>query len=65
VTLKIPENLLNEIPLTAVDWMVPGLLRERVLSVLRGLPKEYRKRLQPLYKQQNLQLKIWTHRPDY
>ncbi|OPY05085.1 MAG: ATP-dependent RNA helicase HrpA [Syntrophus sp. PtaB.Bin001] len=48
VTLKVPENLLNDIPATAVDWMVPGLLLDRVLSLLRGLPKEYRKRLQPL-----------------
>jgi len=48
VTLKIPDVLLPDIPATAADWMIPGLLRDRVLALLRGLPKEYRKKLHPL-----------------
>ena len=48
VTLKIPDVLLPDVPAVVADWMIPGLLRERVLALLRGLPKEYRKKLQPL-----------------
>ncbi len=48
VTLKIPDALLSELPPAAGDWAIPGLLRDRVLALLRGLPKEYRKKLHPL-----------------
>ncbi|OPY91454.1 MAG: ATP-dependent RNA helicase HrpB [Syntrophus sp. PtaU1.Bin208] len=48
VTLKIPDVLLSDIPPGSADWMIPGMLRDRVLALLRGLPKEYRKKLQPL-----------------
>jgi len=48
VTLKIPDALLSEISPAAGDWAIPGLLRDRVLALLRGLPKEYRKKLHPL-----------------
>ena len=48
VTLKIPDVLLPDVPAAAADWMIPGHLRDRILALLRGLPKEYRKKLQPL-----------------
>jgi ATP-dependent helicase HrpA len=48
VTVKIPVQAIPSLPAESLDWAVPGLLREKVAALLRGLPKEYRKRLQPL-----------------
>ena len=48
VTLKIPAQAARSVPAASLDWAVPGLLREKVMALLKGLPKEYRKRLQPL-----------------
>ncbi len=48
VTLKIPVHAVPSLPAASLDWAIPGLLKEKVLALLRGLPKEYRKRLQPL-----------------
>jgi ATP-dependent helicase HrpA len=48
ITLKIPVPAIPSLPAGALDWAVPGLLREKVMALLRGLPKEYRKKLQPL-----------------
>jgi ATP-dependent helicase HrpA len=48
VTMKIPIHLLSRAPAETVDRSVPGLYREKINALLRGLPKEYRKRLQPL-----------------
>ena len=48
VTLKIPVHAVPSLPAGSLDWAVPGLLRDKILALLKGLPKEYRKRLQPL-----------------
>ncbi len=48
ITLKIPVQAIPSLPAETLDWAVPGLLREKVMALLRGLPKEFRKRLQPL-----------------
>ncbi|NPU85841.1 MAG: ATP-dependent RNA helicase HrpA [Syntrophaceae bacterium] len=48
VTLKIPVQALPALSPGRMEWTVPGLLREKVAALLRGLPKEYRRRLQPM-----------------
>ncbi|MCU0561376.1 MAG: DUF3418 domain-containing protein [Desulfobacterales bacterium] len=48
VTLRVPAALAPAVPPEAVEWMVPGLLREKVEALVRGLPKAVRKRLVPL-----------------
>jgi ATP-dependent helicase HrpA len=48
VTLKIPVHAASSVPAAALDWAVPGLLREKIAALLRGLPKEFRKKLLPL-----------------
>jgi ATP-dependent helicase HrpA len=48
ITMNIPVHALPSIPVTSLDWTVPGLLREKVIALLRGLPKEFRKKLQPI-----------------
>ncbi|PKN60496.1 MAG: ATP-dependent RNA helicase HrpA, partial [Deltaproteobacteria bacterium HGW-Deltaproteobacteria-11] len=48
VTMRIPVHLLSRAPAEAADRSVPGLYREKINALLRVLPKEYRKKLQPL-----------------
>ena len=48
VTLEVPAALAGAVPPAAVDWLVPGLLREKVAALLKGLPKALRTRLMPL-----------------
>ncbi|HEX8963087.1 MAG TPA: ATP-dependent RNA helicase HrpA [Rhodocyclaceae bacterium] len=48
VTLSLPLAQLNQVPATRCDWLVPGLLREKVIALFKTLPQKYRHRLQPL-----------------
>lgn len=48
VTITVPSMLLPSLPLEEIDWAVPGLLHRKITALVKGLPKEYRKRLQPL-----------------
>ncbi|MCU0257741.1 MAG: ATP-dependent RNA helicase HrpA [Solirubrobacteraceae bacterium] len=48
VTLDLPLALLGRIPARRLDWLVPGYLREKLVAVLRGLPKELRRELVPI-----------------
>jgi ATP-dependent helicase HrpA len=47
VTVTVPVALLNRVPRHRFDWLVPGLLREKCIQLVKGLPKEKRKRLVP------------------
>lgn len=48
VTLKIPVQAKPSLSSTSLDWAVPGLLRDKITALLKGLPKECRKKLMPL-----------------
>ena len=48
VTLKVPRTVINQVTEERCQWLVPGLLRERVLALLRGLPKTLRKSFVPV-----------------
>jgi ATP-dependent helicase HrpA len=48
ITLSVPLAALNQVPATLCDWLVPGLLKEKVVALLKTLPQKYRHRLQPL-----------------
>jgi ATP-dependent helicase HrpA len=48
VTLGLPLAELNRLPATQLDWLVPGLLKEKVVALLKTLPQKYRHRCQPL-----------------
>jgi ATP-dependent helicase HrpA len=48
VTVQVPSALTAVVPPAALDWLVPGLLREKVAWLLKGLPKALRTRLMPL-----------------
>jgi ATP-dependent helicase HrpA len=47
VTVRIPAAVAGTVPSDAVDWMVPGLFKEKITTLIKGLPKIYRKRLVP------------------
>ena len=49
ITLKIPATFAT-IPAESTEWLVPGLLREKITMLIKGLPKEFRKKLVPLPK---------------
>ena len=48
ITLSLPLAQLNQLPTTRCEWLVPGLLKEKVVALLKTLPQKYRQRLQPL-----------------
>lgn len=47
-TLKIPLTALDKLDTSVLDWAVPGYLKDKVEALLRGLPKEWRKKLFPI-----------------
>jgi len=48
VTVKIPSSYARSVPPETTDWLVPGLLKEKIAALIKGLPKEYRKKLLPV-----------------
>ncbi len=48
VTLRLPLYLLNLIDAAQIDWLVPGLIREKLTALLKFLPKDKRRPLIPL-----------------
>ncbi|MCM2287471.1 MAG: ATP-dependent RNA helicase HrpA [Sulfuritalea sp.] len=48
VTLALPLTALNQLPANRCEWLVPGLLKEKILALLKTLQQKYRHRLQPL-----------------
>jgi ATP-dependent helicase HrpA len=48
VTLIVPLHLLNQIDGPRTEWLVPGMLKEKVLAFAKTLPPKQRHRLQPL-----------------
>ncbi len=48
VTLLLPVAALNQIPATACDWLVPGLLTEKIAALLKSLPQSLRRNFVPV-----------------
>ncbi len=48
VTVTIPVELLNRLPEAPFEWLVPGLLEEKITALLRGLPKALRRNFVPV-----------------
>jgi ATP-dependent helicase HrpA len=48
VTLRVPSGQVSTVPVECLDWSVPGLLKEKVTALIKGLPKTYRKQLVPV-----------------
>ncbi|RYE96380.1 MAG: DUF3418 domain-containing protein, partial [Oxalobacteraceae bacterium] len=48
VTLSVPLFALNQIPRERTDWLVPGMLKEKVQLLLKSLPQKLRRHCVPL-----------------
>jgi ATP-dependent helicase HrpA len=48
VTVSVPIFALNQIDEEVCEWLVPGLLKDKVLASLKTLPQRPRSRLVPL-----------------
>ncbi len=48
VSALVPLGALNQLDPECFEWLVPGLLMERVTALLKGLPKPIRKALVPV-----------------
>ncbi len=47
VTLQLPLAMLNALPAARCEWLVPGLLVDKVAELIRGLPKSLRRNFVP------------------
>jgi len=47
VSLHVPLALFNAIPAARCEWLVPGMLAEKVATLIRGLPKARRRNYVP------------------
>ncbi|PCH64876.1 MAG: ATP-dependent RNA helicase HrpA [Gammaproteobacteria bacterium] len=50
ITQTIPLSLLNQTNPERYDWLVPGLLRDKVIFLIKGLPKSQRRQFIPVPK---------------
>ena len=48
VTMNVLLALLNQVDEAALDWLVPGMIREKVAWLMKALPKRIRTRLVPV-----------------
>ncbi len=47
VTMTVPLPLLNQVDAAACEWLVPGMLREKVEAMLKSLPPRLRRHVAP------------------
>ncbi|MDZ4754410.1 MAG: ATP-dependent RNA helicase HrpA [Phycisphaerae bacterium] len=47
VTVRVPVTAANRVDPERLEWLVPGLLEEKIQALLRALPKRLRVRFQP------------------
>jgi ATP-dependent helicase HrpA len=47
ITLVVPQAALNQLDAGRLGWLVPGLLEEKVLALIRSLPKSLRRNFVP------------------
>jgi len=48
VTVTIPLSILHQVPMHLFDWLVPGMLRDKCISLVKGLPKALRRNFVPV-----------------
>ena len=48
VTIDVPLALLNQVDEATLDWLVPGMIRDKVAWMMKALPKRVRTRLVPV-----------------
>ncbi|MDL2284210.1 ATP-dependent RNA helicase HrpA [Oxalobacter sp. OttesenSCG-928-P03] len=48
ITLSVPLYVLNQLPSERGEWLVPGMLKEKVHQLVKSLPQRLRRRCVPL-----------------
>jgi ATP-dependent helicase HrpA len=48
VTVNIPAPMTALVPSESLEWLVPGLYKEKITTLIKGLPKQFRKKLVPV-----------------
>lgn len=48
VTVHIPADTAPDVPPETLDWLVPGLYKEKIAALVKGLPKAYRRQFTPV-----------------
>jgi ATP-dependent helicase HrpA len=48
VSLDVPLPLLRTLDAQRLQWLIPGWLREKIIALLRGLPKDVRREIVPI-----------------
>jgi ATP-dependent helicase HrpA len=49
MTVTVPIYALNQVSEERCEWLVPGLLKEKLVALLKSLPQRPRSRLVPLH----------------
>nr|WP_284732824.1 ATP-dependent RNA helicase HrpA [Larsenimonas rhizosphaerae] len=48
VSITVPASMLSQLPRAQLEWLVPGLLRDRAIALMKSLPKQYRRQVVPI-----------------
>ncbi len=64
LTVRVHADMAGDIPLQSLEWLVPGLLKEKITALIKGLPKEHRKRLVPVTETVDTILSEMPREPD-
>ncbi len=48
VTVHVPSDVASTLPLESADWEIAALRRDKITAFIKGLPKQYRKKLVPI-----------------
>lgn len=48
VTLTVPVAMLNQVSQGIVDWLVPGLIHDKIVTMMKTLPKAIRRQFVPV-----------------
>lgn len=48
VSIQVPVAALHLVPEHRLEWLIPGILREKCIQLVKGLPKQWRKHFVPV-----------------
>lgn len=48
VSIHVPVSILHQVPEHRLEWLVPGMLRDKCIGLVKGLPKNLRKHFVPV-----------------
>ncbi len=48
VSVTVPVSIIHQVPAHRFDWLVPGMLRDKCIALVKGLPKSLRRHFVPV-----------------